>query len=53
MTPHELARRLEEIASRLRNAQTGNEMAPLHDEIITILIAMSEWESRHTSRYDA
>jgi hypothetical protein len=54
-TPHELARTLEEIASQLRNANSGAELAAYHDIIIGVLIDMSETEAAMTTvtGYDA
>ena len=53
-TPFELGRKLGEIGSRVESAETAHELARLHDEIIDVLIHMSETES-HLSRgrYDA
>ena len=53
-TPFELGRLLGEIGSRVESAETAQELARLHDEIIDVLIHMSETES-HLSRgrYDA
>jgi hypothetical protein len=53
-TPCELGRRLRAIADRVENADTAQDLADLHTEIIEVLIAMSETEaSMSRGRYDA
>lgn len=53
-TPCELSRLLRALADRIENAHTAQELANLHDEIIGLLIHMSETEAYLTrGRYDA
>ena len=54
-TPFELGRMLGEIGSRVESAETAHELARLHDEIIDVLIHMSETESALSQKgqYDA
>ena len=44
-SPHEIARLLTVIASRIENAEAANEMSRYHEEIINVLILMSETEA--------
>ena len=44
-SPHEIARLLTTIASRMENADSASELSRYHEEIINVLILMSETEA--------
>ena len=44
-SPHEIARLFAAIVSRIENAEAASELSRYHEEIINVLILMSETEA--------